>query len=446
MSTRTIETSRPSEPAPEPASVSAARDVVQRLFAGIDLPVSVILADGTPLFASTAAPKTTFVLAHPGVLRSLTARASDLAAGEAVVHGDIKVRGDAEGAFAAMDAIVGLRTPKEWLAIGALITRLPRARSAQTAQGRGPARLHGRVHSIERDRLAISYHYDVSNEFFALWLGHEMTYSCAYFRHATDTLDQAQAQKYDLICRKLRLRAGERLLDVGCGWGGLVRFAAREYGARTVGITLSRKQAEYAQARGAAEGLDALSRVVLLDYRELGTLGPFDKAASIGMVEHVGEERLTDYFRCVYDALVPGGVFLNHGIVKQHAAARGLAERFFPPNSRFIEHYVFPDGDIPRLWSMCRASQDEGFEVRDVENLREHYALTLRMWVAGLEAHEAQARALVGDETYNVWRFYMSGSARTFAVGRMGIVQMLLAKRTGDGRALVPPTRDDIYK
>jgi cyclopropane-fatty-acyl-phospholipid synthase len=446
MSTRTIETSRPSELAPEPASVSAARDVVQRLFSGIDLPVSVILADGTPLFASTDAPATTFVLAHPGVLRSLTARASDLAAGEAVVHGDIQIRGDAEAAFAAMDAIVGLRTPKEWLTIGALITRLPRTRSALTpARGRGPARLHGRVHSIERDRLAISYHYDVSNEFFALWLGHEMTYSCAYFRHETDTLDQAQADKYDLICRKLRLRAGERLLDVGCGWGGLVRFAAREYGARTVGITLSRRQAEYAQARGAAEGLDALSRVVLLDYRELGALGPFDKAASIGMVEHVGEERLPDYFRCVYDALVPGALFLNHGIVRQHAAARGLAGRFFPPVSRFIEQYVFPDGDIPRLWSMSRASQDEGFEVRDVENLREHYALTLRRWVAGLEAHEAQARALVGDETYNVWRFYMSGCARTFAVGRMGLVQMLLAKRTADGRALVPPTRDDIY-
>ncbi len=376
-------------------------------------------------------------------------RTSDLATGEALVRGDIAVLGDAEQAFAAMDAVAAVRSAADWLAIVSMSALLPRAPEAgPSSRGRGPARLHGRLHSPERDRAAIAYHYDVSNEFYELWLDRDLTYSCAYFREETDSLDAAQTHKYNHICRKLRLRRGERLLDVGCGWGGLVRFAAREYGARAIGISLSQRQVEYARERIAAEGLAGACAIESLDYRELQSLGTFDKAASVGMVEHVGEALLPVYFRSVWEALAPGGLFLNHGITVQRekpTGLRALAGRFFPERSSFLEQYVFPDGDIPRLAVETEAAEQAGFEVRDVENLREHYAMTLRHWVRRLEAHEAEARALVGDATYNVWRYYMSGSARNFATSRLGLAQMLLSKGAEDGRSNLPLTRADIY-
>lgn len=436
----------------QPASVAGssgaalAHDLVARLFAGVDIPIAVALSEGPMLLAPPAPPAATIVISHPGVLRALITRSSDLAAGEAVVRGDVAVQGDVERAFAAMDAVAATRSPSDWIAIAALAARLPRLPVARRAPGtRGRARLSGRLHSLERDRAAIAYHYDVSNEFYALWLGREMTYSCAYFRDASQRLDDAQADKLEYICRKLRLRAGERLLDVGCGWGSLVRFAAREHGARAVGITLSARQADYARARIRAEGLDDRCTIELRDYRELAPLGEFDKAASVGMVEHVGAALLPAYFQAVFSALKPGGLFLNHGIVTQQSRDRG-AGRYFSHGSRFVEHYVFPDGELPRLAPMTEAAADVGFEVRDVENLREHYAMTLRRWCLGLERRETQARALVGDETYNVWRFYVAGSAHSFAAGRLGVVQMLLAKRTSDGRSDLPLTRADLYE
>lgn len=423
---------------------TVARELIARLFAGVDAQVAVTLKEGSALHAPPA-PVATIIIRHPGVLRALITRSSDLAAGEAVVRGDIAVRGDVEQAFAALDAIAAMRSPADWIAIAALAARLPRLPAAQRSpRARGRARLRGRLHSPERDRAAIAYHYDVSNEFYALWLDREMTYSCAYFRDPSTSLDDAQTDKLDYICRKLRLRAGERLLDVGCGWGSLVRFAAREYGAQAVGVTLSSKQAEYARARIRAEALDDRCSIEVRDYRELASLGAFDKAASVGMVEHVGAGLLAVYFQAVFDALRQGGLFLNHGIITQRARDRGAA-RYFSHGSRFIEHYVFPDGELPRLPAMTEAASDAGFEVRDVENLREHYALTLRHWFQGLEGHEEAARALVGDEILNVWRFYVAGSARAFAAGRMGVVQMLLAKRTPGGGAELPLTRADLY-
>jgi cyclopropane-fatty-acyl-phospholipid synthase len=425
-----------------------AHELVRRLFDGVH-GIAVALADGTVLREPNAPLDATIILRHPAILRVLLNRSSDLSAGEAVMRGDIAVEGDVERALAAMDAVAAARGPREWIGIAALAAKLPRlARESAVLPGRGPARLRGRAHSIERDRAAISYHYDVSNDFYALWLDENMVYSCAYFSDESDTLDQAQLGKLDLICRKLRLREGERLLDVGCGWGGLVRFAAREYGARAVGVTLSSKQAEYAQARIAREGLAERCRVELRDYRELGTLGQFDKAASIGMVEHVGDANMLAYFAAVYNALRPGGLFLNHGIITQRANAsglRGIAQRFFPQRSAFTEQYVFPDGQMPRLAPMTDAAQAAGFEVRDVENLREHYARTLRIWRGQLEAQEDRARAIVGDATYNVRRFWLAGSAHGFATGLLGLVQMLLAKWGPDAHASVPATRADIY-
>ncbi|HEV2037639.1 MAG TPA: class I SAM-dependent methyltransferase [Candidatus Eremiobacteraceae bacterium] len=426
----------------------AAQEIVRRVFADVHAGVAVVLADGTVLREPDGALDATIVLSEPSVLRALLTRTSDLGAGEAVVRGDLAVEGNIERGLVAMDAIAAARSPKDWIAIGALAAKLPRpVQRSSPSHGRGPARLRGRVHSLERDRAAIAYHYDVSNEFYALWLDENMTYSCAYFRTPTDSLDQAQLQKYDLICRKLRLREGERLLDIGCGWGGLVRFASREYGASPVGVTLSRKQAEYARARVAEEGLERRCRIELLDYRELSALGPFDKAVSVGMVEHVGEANLATYFASVFDSLVPGGLFLNHGIVAQQASATGvraLAERFFPQRSRFTENYVFPDGQMPRFSPMAESAQRARFELRDVENLREHYTLTLRHWIRRLEARESDARAIVGDATYNVWRFWLAGSAHSFDVGRLGVVQMLLAKWLPGGRAVLPMTRTDV--
>lgn len=431
----------------DPRGVAA--ELVARAFAGVESDVAVSLEDGTPLHVPAGPIATTIVVRDPSALRSIFSGSQDLAAGEAFLRGDLAVRGDVERGFAALDAIVAARSPKDWLTISRLALRLPRTRRpAVGASRRGPAQLRGRVHTRERDRAAVSYHYDVSNEFFALWLGRELTYSCAYFRTESDSLDDAQRNKFDHICRKLRLKHGERLLDVGCGWGGLVRFAAREYGARGVGVTLSANQVEYGRKRIAEEGLDGQCAVELRDYRDLASLGRFDKAVSVGMVEHVGAAMLPLYFRSVFDALVPDGLFLNHGITTQvvkSAGLRSLLSRTVPARSRFIERYVFPDGELLHLDAAADAAERAGFEIRDVENLREHYARTLRFWVRRLEDREDEARALVGDETYNVWRLYMGGSARSFAVGRLGLIQMLLAKKTADGRTNVPMTRGDIY-
>jgi cyclopropane-fatty-acyl-phospholipid synthase len=444
----------PAEPVPTrlperfPHDVQVAQEIVHRVFAGVHAGVAVTLMDGTVLRRPDGALEAAIVLKYPAVLRALLARTTDLGAGEAVARGDIDVHGDIECALTAMDVVAGTRSLKEWIAIAALAKKLPKLPTTVMQPSRKPARLHGRPHSLQRDRDAIAYHYDVSNDFYALWLDENMTYSCAYFQNQTDTLDRAQINKYELICRKLRLRSGERLLDVGCGWGGLARFAAREYGANVVGVTLSRRQAEYAQARVARENLERCCRIELLDYRELQGLGPFNKAVSVGMVEHVGDANLTAYFTAVFDALEPGGLFLNHGIVSQHprsTGTRAIAERFFPHRSRFTETYVFPDGEMPRLPEMTAAAQRAGLEVRDVENLREHYTLTLRHWASRLAASEAEARSIVGDSTYNVWRFWLAGSAHSFATGRLGVVQMLLAKWTTDAVARVPATRADIY-
>jgi cyclopropane-fatty-acyl-phospholipid synthase len=429
--------------------IQLGREIARCVFAGVHAGVMVMLADGTILREADGARDATIILSHPAVLRSLLTRTSDLGAGEAIARGELVVEGDIERALATMDVVAARRTPAEWVAISALAAKLPKPPVQPSVQRlREPAHLHGKVHSPARDRAAIAYHYDVSDEFYALWLDENMTYSCAYFQDQSDALDRAQLNKYNLICRKLRLHSGERLLDVGCGWGGLARFAAREYGANVVGVTLSRRQAEYAQARSAREGLERRCRIELLDYRELGSLGLFEKAASVGMVEHVGDANLTTYFSAVYGALTPGGLFLNHGIISQQTpttGVRALTQLFLPRRPRFTESYVFPDGQMPRLPEMTEAAQRAGFELRDVENLREHYTHTLRHWSRRLAARETEARSIVGDSTFNVWRFWLAGSAHSFATGRLGVVQMLLAKLTADASALVPATRADIY-
>jgi cyclopropane-fatty-acyl-phospholipid synthase len=332
-----------------------------------------------------------------------------------------------------------------------MVIGLPGQAEDDLADTRFPehARNLGPRHTPVRDAAAIQFHYDVGNSFYKLWLDRRMVYSCAYFRTAEDTLDTAQEQKLDLICRKLRLKPGERLLDIGCGWGGLIMHAAEHYGVDATGITLSENQASLAQERIEQAGLASRCRVAIRDYRTLADGDAYDKISSIGMVEHVGLSHLPVYFDSVYRALKPGGLFLNHGIVSLgEARPRSVGERIFRKFWRadaFIDKYVFPDGKLTATSQAIGAAEAAGFEVRDVESLREHYAMTLRYWVKSLEQKTQDATELVGAHTFRVWRLYMAASANAFTTAAINVLQTLLAKPDARGRSNIPLTREDLY-
>jgi cyclopropane-fatty-acyl-phospholipid synthase len=274
----------------------------------------------------------------------------------------------------------------------------------------------GRKHSLARDRTSVRHHYDVSNEFYRLILGESMVYSCAYFSSPGDSLEQAQERKLDLLCRKLRLEQGERLLDIGCGWGSLVIHAAARYGARAVGVTLSEAQARLARERARRAGVGDRVEVRIADYREVAD-GPYDKIVSVGMYEHVGRSQLGRYVRAVRDLLRPGGLFLNHGIARVHSET--------PAHDTFISRYIFPDGELHPVGDLLAELRNEGLEARDVESLREHYVLTLRRWVENLERSRDAALAEVGEQRERAWRLYMLGSADAFERGEIGVYQVL---------------------
>lgn len=378
----------------------------------------------------------TIVLTHPGSLRAMLVPPTDLSVGEAFVYGDFDVEGDVEALVELGSALTRFRSDKVAAArLARDLMRLPGRKLPR--EGRSSARVSGGRHSKRRDAQAISFHYDVGNDFYGMWLDREMVYSCAYFSHAEEDLDAAQARKLDYICRKLRLKPGERLLDIGCGWGGLVRHAAREYGARAVGITLSEPQAAYAHERIAAEGLSERCAVELADYRDVDEDDPFDKLVSVGMFEHVGEAKLPAYFAKARRLLRPGGAFLNHGIACNATGPSGT-------RGGFSERYVFPDGELTPVSTSLGAAEREGFEVRDVESLREHYALTLRNWVRRLEERAEDARRATDEATYRTWRLYMAASANGFSKGNLQVYQALLVK-PDDGISGVPLSRADWY-
>jgi cyclopropane-fatty-acyl-phospholipid synthase len=401
--------------------------------------VGVHLWDGTPWPDETPRPAT-LALKHPGALRAMFLPGTELGLAEAYLYDDFDVEGDIESVFDLADALAA--TTSGWrkkLHIGRDLLRLPAGHDHVHGQ-RGPARLLGQRHSIERDRQAVTYHYDVSNDFYALWLDRRMVYSCAYFHSPADDLDTAQERKLDYLCRKLRLPPGQRLLDVGCGWGGLVMHAAERYGVDATGITLSQPQADLANQRIAAAGLAGRCRVEVCDYRQ--TEAPqagYDALVSVGMFEHVGAALLPTYFARALHLLRPGGVFLNHGI-----ASRATDQPQHGPS--FSDTYVFPDGELVPINVTLRAAEEAGFEVRDVESLREHYMLTLRAWVRRLEAHHDRALQLVDEPTYRVWRLFMSGSAHGFDVGSINVYQALLVKPDEHGRSGLPLTREDWYR
>lgn len=398
--------------------------------------------------SAVGSPSFTLIVRHPGAFRAMLLPPSQLAFAEAFVRDDIDFDGDLEAAApVALLVADRLLSPRRLARITRLLLQLPSRRGPTVSRRQLTPR--GRRHNRRHDAEDVRRHYDVGNEFYQLWLDPQMVYSCAYFPQGTETIDTAQVAKLDYICRKLRLRPGERLLDIGCGWGALIRHAVRGYGVEAVGITVSPAQAELASRRIADEHLADRCRVDLQDYRDLPDRPAFDKVVSVGMFEHVGGVNLPKYFAKVYQVLRPGGLFLNHGIIDLEAARpAGLRHRlrqFFWREGRFLERHVFPNGELLPLATVVRAGERSGFETRDVESLREHYVLTLRHWVRRLEARKPEAVALVGEATYRVWRLYLAASAAAFAHGRIGVAQLLVSKPGTEPACIVPLTRQDLY-
>lgn len=297
-------------------------------------------------------------------------------------------------------------------------------------------------HTRSADRRSINYHYDVSNDFYGLWLDPHRVYSCAYYRRPDDSLDLAQEQKLEHICRKLDLKENERFLDVGCGWGGLMLWAVERYGVQAEGITLSQSQYEYVQSQIQARGLKNRCRVRLMDYRDLPETETFDKIASVGMFEHVGRKNFPAYFGKLHRLLKPGGLVLNHGITSASLDGSELGSGV----GEFVERYVFPGGELAHVSQVTGAMSRQNLECLDVECLRPHYAKTLWHWVDRLETMQEEARRMVGEERFRIWQIYMGGSAHAFERGWLSIFQVLAAKPLNDGTVVYPLTREHVYR
>lgn len=400
------------------------------LFGGYDGPAfSVRLWDGWQWSSTKDEPvECKFIIHTPHALLSLANGVDEVALGEEFVYKEVDVEGDL---FAAFPVVEYLMQRPAGLRHRVAETLVSCAVEVERWLERGIR------HSEHRDQASIAYHYDVPVGFYRPWLGETLAYSCAYFRSANDDLDRAQTQKLELISRKLRLKQRERFLDVGCGWGSLVLHAASRHHAVAQGITLSYEQATVANRRIAEAGLEGCCKVEFRDYRECSELREsFDKIASVGMYEHVGLANLPLYFKAVYALLKPGGTFLNHGIVR---SASSPSRR-----SSFIDRYVFPDGKLVTVAEAINAAEGAGFEVRDLENLREHYELTLRKWVEGLKQNKDTLLTIVPEATYRIWLLYTAGSAAAFRRGDIAIHQVLLS-RPDRGCSRLPLVREDWY-
>jgi cyclopropane-fatty-acyl-phospholipid synthase len=410
----------------------ALADLLRQLL-GSDLPIAIEAYDRSRLGPADA--PATLLIRSPTALRRIVQAPGELGFARAYVAGDVDLEGDIFAALALRDHLPDMKLrPSQWLAalqlvgVGALkpVPAPPEE-----------ARLHGRRHSKKRDAAAIAHHYDVSNDFYRHVLGPSMTYSCAVWTDPSITLEQAQANKHELICQKLGLEPGMRLLDIGCGWGGMLLHAAEHHRVQAVGVTLSRRQAELAEKRAAEAGLAGRVEVRYQDYRDVDD-GPYDAISSIGMFEHVGLRQLGVYFERCHELLPPGGRLLNHAISRPAGATGSTADgrsRF--ARRSFIDRYVFPDGELHEVGAVVSAIQHAGLEARHMESIREHYALTLRRWVANLEANWDACVADVGRARARIWRLYMAASAIQFEANRTQVHQVLAVKTDG-GKSGLP--------
>lgn len=358
----------------------------------------------------------------PLAMSYLASAPGELGLARAYISGSLDIIGDMYLALASMATATLEKIPPKVraelaLRLGASRLWWPVRRPAVES------RLRGRRHSKARDQAAIAHHYDVSNQFYEWVLGPSMAYTCAVYPTDDATLEHAQWTKHDLVARKLGLEPGMRLLDVGCGWGGMVMHAARHYGVRALGVTLSRKQAEWGQKKIAEAGLSELAEIRHLDYRDVEESG-FDAVSSIGLTEHIGEAALADYVRSLHDKLRPGGRLLNHCITRPDNTQRARVGGFF-------NRYVFPDGELLGPGKIISAIHDNGFEVRHEENLREHYARTLTGWCANLDEHWDEAVREVGEDRARVWRLYMAGSRLGFERNNIQLHQVLAVRLNG---------------
>lgn len=422
---------RVSEHFHDTASV-AARNILWLVMADYHGPVAIELWNGETVIGNRSSA-CTIVFRHPAPIRDLVLHKDLVRLAEAYLVGDIDLAGDVETLFDLVEYLQA--NMPHWPARLRMLRhalQLPYDDNIESSY-------HIRSTSEERNNslASISYHYDMGNDFYSLWLDPEMLYSCAYFKSPSQSLAGAQHDKLEHICRKLRLTPGQSLLDIGCGWGGLVIWAARHFGVQSHGITLSKQQYEFALERIRKEGLEDQVRIELRDYRHLEQDMQYDRVVSVGMFEHIGIANFPTYFRIIKQLLKPGGLFLNHSITNDTGWQRN-------PLTNFINRYVFPDGELARISDMITAMEQAGFEIIDVEGLRRHYNLTLCQWIKALETNHSRVVNLVGEATYRVWRLYMAGTAYYFDEGSMGIYQVL----AGHDRQPqpVPLRRDDLYR
>jgi len=402
------------------AVIQGIERLAQTIRANGGQPLDLVLPDGSRLNFGLP-PRAVIAIRDPDVLPEL-AQPTLGSLGEAFVDGRIDIDGDIMTILASAARLAA--------ASGSPVTARIAAAMAN--------------HTPKQDLADIKYHYDVGNDFYRLWLDERMVYSCAYFQTGEETIDAAQLAKLDHICRKLRLQPSERLLDIGCGWGGLIMHAAQNYGVRAVGITLSENQLELANQRIAAAGLDDRVEALLLDYRDAPARfgeGSFDKVASIGMFEHVGHKNLPVYLDAVRRLVRDRGLFLNHSITSPDADHRTVGSGV----SQFMDKYVFPSTEMPHLHLIVREMAAQNFEVYDVESLRPHYARTLAHWSRRLEAQLDPARNLVGDRTLRIWRVYLAGSSHGFAEGWLNVYQVLASHQEATGLTELPLTRAWMY-
>ena len=430
---------------PASPSIELAKRILCRLFRDFDGSLRICLWDGSEVQMGRDRPEFSLTFRSAKAFQELVLSRNPLCLAESYFQGLIDIDGDLYNALKLRHHLTSLHLSlREKAALATKALRIKPDKTTSTGSdtpkwAKTLAQKLGISSSKKLNRDAISFHYDVSNNFYALWLDEQMVYSCAYYEDAGQSLEQAQRDKLDHLCRKLRIKPGERLLDIGCGWGALICWAAEHYGITAHGITLSQNQYEHVQRTIQRRGLGPKVSVELLDYRDLQGEAEYDKLVSVGMFEHVGLKNLSAYFAIANRLLKPGGLFLNHGITSDEGGWKKTVA------TEFINRYVFPDGQMETVSTVQQIMEDAGFEIHDVEGLRQHYALTLREWVSRLEERREEALKHVTEPVYRIWRLYMAACALQFEEGCAGIYQVLISKRA-PFLSPVPLTRRDLYQ